>query len=166
MDIKFEGLDKVLDSIEDLGNRQELKQAVTICCEQVKNTAKELAPKDTGALRRSIHRKTIDKGNVIEGIVYTPLEYAPYVEYGTGLFAEGGGGAGGYWVYVRNSDSTSSKPSKRYTLEEAKQVVAIMRSKGLDAVYTNGQHPQPFMRPALEQNKDFIMRTLKEALHD
>lgn len=166
MDIKIEGLDKVLDSIEDLGNRQELKRAVTICCEQIKNTAKENAPKDTGALRRSIDYTVKTDANVIEGTVFTPLEYAPYVEYGTGLFAEGGGGAGGYWVYVRNSDSTSSKPSKRYTLEEAKQVVAIMRSKGLDAVYTNGQHPHPFMRPALEQNKEFITRKIKEALHD
>ncbi|WP_299043873.1 hypothetical protein [uncultured Campylobacter sp.] len=33
------------------------------------------------------------------GVVYTPLEYAPYVEYGTGLFAVEGGRADVPWSY-------------------------------------------------------------------
>jgi len=53
----------------------------------VEAEAKKNAPKGTGELRRSITSRVEDD----KGIVYTPLEYAPYVEYGTGLFAENGG---------------------------------------------------------------------------
>ena len=133
MDIKFEGLDKVLDSIEDLGNRQELKQAVTICCEQIKNTAKELAPKDTGALRRSITSRVEGQ----QGIVFTPLEYARFLEYGTGLFAESGGRTDVPWSYQNDEG---------------------------EWVSTNGIKPQPFLRPALENNRGKIKKILKGGL--
>lgn len=162
-DIKFEGLDSLIDRIEKIDDVKPLVSAMYDACDIVEGAAKDKAPKDTGALRRSITSKVEITGNEIDGIVYTPLEYAPYVEYGTGLFAENSP-TSGYWVYVRNSSSSSNKPSKRYTLEEAKQVVAIMRSKGLDAVYTNGQHPHPYMRPALQENKDKVIGCIKGAL--
>jgi hypothetical protein len=47
-------------------------------------------------LRQSITSTVKD----LEGIVYTPLEYAPYVEYGTGLFAENGGRTDVPWCYM------------------------------------------------------------------
>ena len=136
-DIKFEGLDKIIDKIEDFDDVREMTSAMQDACNLVEGAAKDKAPKDTGALRRSITSNVEVTGNSIEGIVFTPLEYAPYVEYGTGLFAENGNGRKTPWVY--------------------------MDDKG-NYHYTRGQHPQPYMRPALEENKDKIINIIKGAL--
>ena len=136
-DIKFEGLDKIIDKIEDFDDVREMTSAMQDACNLVEGAAKDKAPKDTGALRRSITSKVEVTGNSIEGIVFTPLEYAPYQEFGTGLFAENGNGRKTPWVY--------------------------MDDKG-NYHYTRGQHPQPYMRPALEENKDKIINIIKGAL--
>lgn len=136
-DIKFEGLDKIIDKIEDFDDVREMTSAMQDACNLVEGAAKDKAPKDTGALRRSITSKVEVTGNSIEGIVFTPLEYAPYQEYGTGLFAENGNGRKTPWVY--------------------------MDDKG-NYHYTRGQHPQPYMRPALQENKDKIINIIKGAL--
>ena len=136
-DIKFEGLDKIIDKIEDFDDVREMTSAMQDACNLVEGAAKDKAPKDTGALRRSITSKVELTGNTIEGIVFTPLEYAPYQEFATGLFAENGNGRKTPWVY--------------------------MDDKG-NYHYTRGQHPQPYMRPALEENKDKIINIIKGAL--
>ena len=136
-DIKFEGLDKLIDKIEDIGDVQAIASAMQDACNLVEGAAKDKAPKDTGALRRSITSKIEVTGSEIDGIVFTPLEYAPYIEYGTGLYAENGNGRQTPWVY---------------------------RDDKGDYHYTHGQHPQPFLRPALNENKDEIIQIIKEAL--
>lgn len=136
-DIKFEGLDKIIDKIEDFDDVHAMTRAMQDACNIVESAAKDKAPKDTGALRRSITSKVEVTGNSIEGIVFTPLEYAPYQEFGTGMFSENGNGRKTPWVY--------------------------MDDKG-NYHYTRGQHPQPYMRPALEENKDKIINMIKGAL--
>ena len=136
-DIKFEGLDKIIEKIEDFDDVREMTSAMQDACNIVESAAKDKAPKDTGALRRSITSKVEVTGNSIEGIVFTPLEYAPYVEYGTGIYSDNGNGRKTPWVY--------------------------MDDKG-NYHYTRGQHPQPYMRPALEENKDKIINMIKGAL--
>ena len=136
-DIKFEGLDKLIDKIEDIGDVQAIASAMQDACNLVEGAAKDKAPKDTGALRRSITSKIEVTGSEIDGIVFTPLEYAPYIEYGTGLYAENGNGRQTPWVY---------------------------RDDKGDYHYTHGQHPHPFLRPALNENKDEIIQIIKEAL--
>ena len=76
-DIKFEGLDKLIDKIEDIGDVQAIASAMQDACNLVEGAAKDKAPKDTGALRRSITNKIEVTGSEIDGIVFTPLEYAP-----------------------------------------------------------------------------------------
>lgn len=136
-DIKFEGLDKIIEKIEDFDDVHAMTSAMQDACNIVESAAKDKAPKDTGALRRSITSKVEVTGNSIDGIVFTPLEYAPYQEYGTGLFSENGNGRKTPWVY--------------------------MDDKG-NYHYTRGQHPQPYMRPALQENKDKIINIIKGAL--
>lgn len=131
--IKFEGLDEVLEEIESLADTGELEATLGKACALVERSAKELAPKDTGALRRSITSKV--EGT--EGVIYTPLEYAPYIEYGTGLFAENGGRADVPWNYKDDKGEWHS---------------------------TSGIKPQPFMRPALNQNRENIIRLIKEGM--
>ena len=64
---------------------------------------------------------------------------AIWEEFGTGEHSIKGGRKG-YWVYVDNGGAPQAvKGGKRYTKQEAKRVVAIMRKKGLNAYYTNGK---------------------------
>ena len=137
MSIKFEGLNEVLDSLNELADPAKLEAALEQACALVERDAKQKAPKDTGALRRSITSKIEKDGGNIQGVVYTPLEYAPYVEYGTGLFAEDGGRMDVPWNYQDDRGEWHS---------------------------TSGQKPQPFMRPALDENREQILRILKEGL--
>ena len=135
MSIEIEGLDDVLNRIEKLGDTSNIEAALSQACALVERSAKQKAPKDTGELRRSITSK-------IEGtqsIVYTPLEYAPYVEYGTGLFAENGGRKDVPWNYQDDKGNWHS---------------------------TSGQKPRPFMRPALNENREKIVDLLGEAINN
>ena len=139
MAIKFEGLENVLDGIEKIGDTSRLEGAIGKACAFVEAEAKKKAPKDTGALRRSITSKVDTSGSDIVGIVYTPLEYAPYVEYGTGLFAEERGRKDVPWCYQDDKGNWHT---------------------------TSGQKPQPFMRPALNENREKIAQLIKEGISD
>lgn len=132
-EIKFEGLDEVFKKLEKLASNANIESALGTCCALVERSAKQKAPKDNGELRRSI--SSVVEGTT--GIVFTPLEYAPYVEYGTGLFAEDGGRTDVPWCYKDDEGNWHS---------------------------TSGQKPQPFMRPALDENKHQIKQILKEEL--
>ena len=132
-DIRLEGLEEVLGALDDLADTSKLDAALGKACALVERSAKQKAPKDTGNLRRSITSKV--EGT--EGVVYTPLEYAPYVEYGTGLFAENGGRQDVPWNYQDDEGNWHS---------------------------TSGQKPQPYMRPALNENREEILRIIKEGL--
>lgn len=139
MSVRIEGLDEVLDSLDSLIDDRTLEAALGQACALVEATAKQKAPKDTGELRRSITSKVELQGDEMVGVVYTPLEYAPYVEYGTGLFAVEGGRADVPWSYQND--------------------------KG-EWISTSGQKPQPYMRPALDENREEILRILAEVIVD
>ena len=164
-EVEFKGLDKIIAKLDKMQDTSTIVSAMQDACDLVEGAAKYKAPKDTGALKRSITNRIEVIGNEVDGIVFTPLEYAPYIEYGTGIYSENGG-TSGYWVYVgdKDYDPNRKKSGKRYTLQEAKKIVAFMRSKGLEAYYTNGMHPQPFMRPALKENEQNIKKKLKEGI--
>ena len=132
---RIEGANHIIESLEDLIDMQKLEQTMGKACAIVERSAKQKAPPDTGALRRSITSKIEVVDDSIVGIVFTPLEYAPYVEYGTGLFAEEGGRIDVPWNYQDDKGEWHS---------------------------TSGQKPQPYMRPALEENREKIKRLFKE----
>ena len=136
-DIKIEGMEAILESLEAMVDADKLKEAMGKACALVERSAKEKAPKGTGELRRSITSKVEGGGNDIRGIVFTPLLYAPYVEFGTGLFAEDGGRQDVPWNYQDDKGEWHS---------------------------TSGMKPQPYMRPALNENREQIKRILKEAI--
>ena len=131
--IEIVGLDGVIDNLDALLDTEKVNAALKKACAFVERTAKQKAPKGNGDLRRSITSKV----EGLEGIVYTPLEYAPYVEYGTGLFAEEGGRQDVPWHYKDDEGNWHS---------------------------TSGMHPHPFMRPALNENREQIKRVLKEGI--
>lgn len=138
MAVKFHGLDGIVDAMDTMLAKIESTEAVGQACALVEAAAKKKAPKDNGALRRSITSEVRKEGGDIVGVVFTPLEYAPYVEYGTGLFAEDGNGRKDVpWHYKDDKGEWHS---------------------------TSGQKPQPFLRPALEENREQITRLLREGL--
>lgn len=152
-----EGLDELITKLDTMLSDEEVNKALGKACAIVERSARQKAPKDDGELRRSIKSRVENK----EGIVYTAYEIAPYIEYGTGLYAENGNGRKEVpWVYVEGS--VNPNPVKKtYTEEEADAAVAYLQSEGLDARKTYGRHPEPFMRPALYENKQKIMEQLK-----
>lgn len=135
--MRIEGLEDVLKSIEDLADTTEIKRAMGRACALVEASAKEKAPKGNGILRNSITSKVEMEGDNVVGVVFTPLEYAPYVEYGTGLFAVSGGRKDVPWCYQDDEGEWHS---------------------------TSGQHPQPFMNPSLDENREEIIRILEEGM--
>lgn len=137
MAVEINGLEEIFNRLDELADTGTTKQAMQKACALVEATAKQLAPKGTGELRNSIESKVEVSGNDVQGIVFTPLEYAPYVEYGTGLFAENGGRTDVPWNYQDDKGDWHS---------------------------TSGQKPQPFMRPAFDDNRNEIIRILKESI--
>lgn len=134
MNVEVKGVDELIVKLNNMADESKIQQQLGLACALVERSAKMKAPKDTGALRRSITSKV----DGLTGIVFTPLEYAPYVEYGTGLFAENGNGRKDVpWNYQDDKGEWHS---------------------------TRGQKPQPFMRPALNENRTEIIRIIKEGL--
>ena len=131
MSIEFDGLEEVFNSIEDIADMDKLNAALEKACMVVEAAAKQKAPKGNGELRRSITSK-VENG---EGVVFTPLEYAPYVEYGTGLFAENGGRTDVPWCYQDDEGNWHT---------------------------TSGMKPSPYIRPALQENRMKIKNILGE----
>ena len=76
-DIEIDGLDGILAKLDKLANCDGLKAGMGKACATVEAAAKQKAPKDTGALIRSITSKVEADGNEVTGVVFTPLEYAP-----------------------------------------------------------------------------------------
>lgn len=162
MAIDINGLDIVLDKLNKFAETSKVEGAVKKATLFLEGEVAQLAPKGrTGELQQSITSRV----NNLTGEVYTPLEYAPYVEYGTGLFAtgEGGGRKEVPWVYVEGQES-SGRAKTIHTKESAEQAVAWLKEKGLDARMTYGEKPQPFMRPALDNNRKEILQILGSAL--
>ena len=166
MALEIQGIDGVLERVEGLADAAKAKQAIAKACMLVERAAKinaQALSEGDGTLAGSIASKIDD----YSGVIYTPLFYAPYVEYGTGLEANHPEKAGRQdvpWVYVKHGGEPREGAQKSYTLEEAKQAVAALRAKGLDAHYTYGQKPQPFMRPALDDNRKQIVEILREGI--
>lgn len=133
--IRVEGLEEVLERLDKISNPNGIYRALGEACALVERSAKQKAPKGNGDLRRSI--SSVVEKDKLQGTVFTSLEYAPYVEYGTGLFAEEGGRQDVPWHYQDEKGEWHS---------------------------TSGMKPHPFMRPALQENREAIKQKIKEGI--
>lgn len=122
-----------LDNIASNVLPEAIRKALEQSCLIVEGDAKVRCPVDSGQLRQSINHKVEDR----TGQVSTNVEYAPYVEIGTGIYSSEGGGRQTPWVY--------------------------QDAKG-QWHRTSGQKPHPFMKPALEQNTSKIIDQFKDLI--
>ena len=118
----------------DKAIKQAITRGLTKATILVRNQAVKECPIKTGRLLNSIKRESDDK----KGLVYTNVEYAPVIEYGVKRE---------YKIRVKN-----------------KQVL----SDGTNIFGKEVTHPpikaQPFMRPALYNNKDKILGIVKNEI--
>ena len=126
---------------------------------ELKTAAQDNSRVDTGDLKQ--HWDYVIDGN--EATVGNPLENAIWEEFGTGEYAVGGKGhGGGYWVYVKGSRGGGKNHGKRYSLQKAKQIVAMMRAEGLDAYYTSGKRPNHTLQRSFDSRKSTILNRAKK----
>ena len=110
-----------------------LEKALEKACLIVENSAKQNCPVDDGQLRQSIT-------HTVEGTraeVGTSVEYAPYVEVGTGIYSTEGSGRQTPWSY--------------------------QDAKG-EWHTTKGMKAQPFLKPALDKNRGRVLECFKELI--
>lgn len=125
-------LDKLNYKLENLANL-DVSKALNRACLVVENEAKRLCPVDTGDLRSSI---THEVHNDV-GIVGTNKEYAPYVEFGTGIFAIEGNGRDTPWSYQDDKGEWHT---------------------------TVGQKPQPFLETAIQTKKKLVIKVFNDEI--
>lgn len=105
-------------------------------CIILESETKKECPVDQGPLRASIKHNVKLTDNAIEGDCYSPLEIAPFVHQGTGLYAVDGDGRKTPWKY--------EAPAGKY--------------KGWHT--TSGQKPNPFMDRARNKSTPRIEKIL------
>lgn len=93
------------------------------------------APVDTGNLKGSYHRE-IDR---TKHVVYigTNVYYAPFQEFGTGIYAESGKGRKTPWVYMDDHGNWR---------------------------ITRGSRANPHLRPSFRENKERIQKLIRQEM--
>ena len=110
-----------------------VEEALEKACTIVENSAKQNCPANTGQLRQSIKHKV--NGSV--GVIGTNVEYAPYVEIGTGIYSTLGNGRQTPWKY-------KDAKGEWHT--------------------TRGMKSHPYLKPALDSNISQIVNCFEELI--
>lgn len=126
---------KITDNSDLVGAelRMAVERALERCGMAAESFAVELCPVDTGNLRGSITHR-VDTGKQ-EAWVGTNVEYAPYVELGTGIYYPGGRPTP--WSY-QDADGKWHR--------------------------TSGHEPQPFIKPAVADHAQTYRNIIKDEM--
>lgn len=145
--IKVEGLEALLAKLESMGGNADIaiEKGTRSAAGLVRDFAKMNCPADTGDLRASIHSDYKRDGDTHTGIVGTNKEHAAYVEFGTGP-----AGHGTYPYPVSGL---------RYKVDKWRAVVP-----GVGVRWVSGQAAQPYLYPALRDNKEEILKRYENAI--
>lgn len=129
------GIEIAEDNLGEIKNgiKQAILKGLEMVGMQAEGYAQDLCPKDTGKLSNSITHKVVSSEKAV--YIGTNVEYAPYVELGTGAYYSGGRQTP--WFYVDY--------------------------KGVGH-FTRGQKPQPYLKPAAEQHKDEYRKIIEDAM--
>lgn len=144
--IKVNGIsaDKIVDSV-----KKELEYCMNDLVLDMKNDATDKvytetskATQRTGQLGNTMVAKTEWHGSVLVGKVSTHVEYAEYVEHGTGEFADEHRGSRTGW-YTTHEITKGKNKGKKYT------------------IYHRGQKPKHFMLRTVDEYRPKIKSYFK-----
>jgi len=140
IEAKIMGDKEVQRKIDALAKKdnEALKEVITKAVIIIEGKAKDKCPVMYGRLHTSITHEVKSSGKNHTGRVGTNVEYAPFVEFGTGKYEKYGKGRTTPWVYYS---------------EKLKQFV-----------WTEGIVPQPYLFPALKDSRQDIIDLLTEKL--
>ena len=147
--VTVKNVDRLIQRLNNIAG-MDLKSIMVKATNVVHAQAKNLAPVDTGNLAGSIHQEVNVKGENLEGRVFTNVQYAPYVEFGTGIK-----GNGSYPYDIEGIDLEYRDTPWVYTPDD-----------GETYYRTEGQVAQPFMYPALKENEKYIKDLFKNGVKD
>lgn len=132
IEIRNDNRQRILNQTNDL-----ILKALTQCGETARGEAitniTRLKAVDTGALRNSITYKVVDEDNSHVCYVGTNMEYAPYIEFGTGKHVAGGRKS--KWKY---------------------------KDKDGNWHQTEGMRPRPYLKPAVAENTGKYEQIIKD----
>ena len=120
--------------VEDIKGKvkEAVERGLEMCGMRATDYAKRECPVDTGTLRNSITYAMEHDGNAVQ--IGTNVEYAVYVEMGTGKYVEGGRDTP--WFYEDENGNWHK---------------------------TEGQPPKPYLKPALQDHADEYRRLFESA---
>lgn len=139
MRIKFDQNSDFYKNLQQLTKEfpHKVKDQMEKACIVVESKAKENCPVDSAHLRNSITHEAVVNNGKVTGVVFTPVEYAPYVHNGTGIYAKNGQGRKTSWAY-------KGEDGKVY--------------------FTSGQEAEPFLMDALKSERKKVIEGFKELL--
>jgi len=156
-ELTIENLDKALAALDPKMLDAPLRELLTKAALRIEADAKANAPADSGQLRRTITHQVDQSEPPLEAVVGTNLSYAPYMEYGTGLLAEGDPafkqGSGPHYP----PGNALNVWAERHGFESGGQVATAIGRRG-------GLEPRRFLRNAFEGNQGFIAQLVAKCM--
>jgi len=163
--VKITGMKAVMNSLSPQKLKEKTDKALLKFGVRVDRTAKELAPVDEGRLRSAIYYKHVDGG--VE--VGCAVDYAAYLEFGTGKFAaEYVATLPTEWKEFASQFKGSAGGNFREFVES---IMGWVKRKGIDedraygialSILGNGIKPHPFIYPAVQRNINKLIEDLRK----
>lgn len=159
MSVEIKGLDSLRRKLQSLGGDLEraTEEGVRLATKSVRESVMENCPEGTGHLKESIYAKVVRSKGKITGFVGTNVEYAHYVEFGTGPT-----GDGTYPYPV---------PGLVYKADKWRVKLPFLETEDDPGIrYISGQAAQPYLYPALLENRqrtvDMIAEELRKGIRE
>ncbi|WP_346877119.1 HK97-gp10 family putative phage morphogenesis protein [Clostridium sp. UBA5712] len=146
--MSINGVDSLMKKLNALGGNANkvLETSIAKQTKLVQGEAKDLCPVDSGDLQQRIYTDVKSQQSKVIGKVFTNVEYAAYVEFGTGKKGEESGG---------------DKYPGPLSYKEDKWLVNI---PDVGPRWIEGQPAQPFMYPALKNNEELLKKNIASDL--
>lgn len=159
--LDISGIKEIENAIKKIDEKatKGLSDELSVASLNIEKTAKRNAPGNLGKLRQSINH---DVGNQLFKSVFSTVEYAPYVEFGTRGKVKV---PAGYEAFAAQYKSSGKKGKDMW-----KAIEFWVKRKGINpkltfvifrSIMRNGIPPQPFMIPAYEKEKPELLKRLK-----
>ncbi|MCK9592313.1 MAG: HK97 gp10 family phage protein [Methanoregula sp.] len=151
--ITVSGMDDLQRKLSSLGAdlaKELSKSGLKAMKLNVEDKAKEKCVVDTGNLRASINTQEVMESGKSLIKTGTTVFYAPYIEFGTGVYAENGNGRKTPWLWK---------------VQSPKWEGILAKWIGADGtILWYGSRAHPFLRPAFDEGKEQVMDDIKADL--